>query len=154
EGGPVTLFEAYNEQEEAQYVVREIERLVARGDARRAECAVMYRTNAQSRAIEEAFLRRGVAYRLVGGTRFYARREVQDVLASLRLAGTPYDKASFWGVLTGPPRGLGQKTVAELERGAHRLGVPPFRALEELAGDVEGYPAAASGPAVASPFAA
>ncbi len=134
EGTRITLFEAYNEQEEARYVVSELERLVARGEATRGECAVMYRTNAQSRAIEEACLRRGVPYRLVGGTRFYARREVKDVLAYLRLAQNPDDTASFWRILNVPPRGLGQKTVTELERWAKRLGVSPARAIELLAG--------------------
>ena len=84
-GERTVVVEAYTEQEEAQFVVREIEQLVAKGQFRPGDFAVMYRTNAQSRVLEEAFIRYGVAYRLVAGTRFYERREVKDVIAYFRL---------------------------------------------------------------------
>jgi len=89
DGVPVTVAETYTEQEEAQYVVGEVDRLVSDHSFAHSDCAIMYRTNAQSRAVEEAFMRYGMPYRLVGGTRFYERREVKDIIAYLRLgAGT------------------------------------------------------------------
>ena len=78
----------------------------------------MYRTNAQSRALEEAFIRATIPYQLVGGTRFYERREVKDVLAYLRLVHNPYDVVSFTRVVNVPGRGIGAKTISELERWA------------------------------------
>src|SRR5439155_12912780 len=84
-GIPVTLFEAYNEDEEADFVVSEIERLVARGIAQPPDCGVMYRTSGQSRALEDSFVKHRVPYRLVGATRLYERKEVKDVLAYLRV---------------------------------------------------------------------
>ncbi|MBI2860855.1 MAG: UvrD-helicase domain-containing protein [Chloroflexi bacterium] len=132
-GVPVTVVEAYTEQEEAQYVVNEIEQLVSRGLARPGDCAVMYRTNAQSRTIEEAFVRYGLPYRLVAGTRFYERREVKDVIAYLRLILNPDDSVSLARVINVPPRGIGQRSLAELSRWAHSLGVSEYQALRRVA---------------------
>ncbi len=84
------MHEAFNEQDEALYVVREIERLHKAEHVPLDGFAIMYRTNAQSRAIEDAFVRYGIRYRLVGGTRFYERREIKDLLAYLRLVQNPY----------------------------------------------------------------
>jgi DNA helicase II / ATP-dependent DNA helicase PcrA len=113
-------------------VVSEIQRLVARGEAQLGGCAVMYRTNAQSRPIEDAFVRRGVPYKLVGATRFYERQEIKDVLAYLRLVHNPYDGIGLSRVINVPPRGIGQKTVGT---GAlvGSLGLPVFAALQLLA---------------------
>ena len=83
-GVPISVVQTYNEQEEAHFVVNEVERLVAKGSRKAGDIAIMYRTNAQSRALEEEFVRYGFPYRLVGGTRFYERREVKDVVAYLR----------------------------------------------------------------------
>jgi len=130
-GVPVTVFEAYNEQEEGQYVVSEIERLLGQG-YRHKDFAVMYRTNAQSRALEDAFVRAGLPYRLVGATRFYERREIKDVLAYLRLIHNPYDGLSLARILNVPGRGLGPRTLADLERWASGLGVPLYTALQLL----------------------
>ncbi|MDP7415686.1 MAG: UvrD-helicase domain-containing protein, partial [Dehalococcoidales bacterium] len=94
-GVPATVIETYTEQEEAQFVANEVEQLVSRGEVRRGDCAIMYRTNAQSRIIEETFLRYGVPYKLVAGTRFYERREVKDVLGYLRLIQNPSDSVSL-----------------------------------------------------------
>ena len=131
-GVPLTLFEAYNEQEEAEFVVSEIQRLVARDGYRPGDCAVMYRTNAQSRALEDAFVRRGVPYKLVGATRFYERREIKDILAYLRLIHNPYDQISLERIINVPPRGIGRVTLAQLERWAERLNVPIYAALQLL----------------------
>jgi DNA helicase-2/ATP-dependent DNA helicase PcrA len=130
-GVPVTVFEAYNEQEEGQYVVSEIERLLGQGYQHK-DFAVMYRTNAQSRALEDAFVRAGLPYRLVGATRFYERREIKDVLAYLRLVHNPYDGLSLTRIINVPGRGLGTRTLADLERWASGLGVPLYTALQLL----------------------
>jgi len=132
-GVPVVVHEAYNEQEEAQYVVEEIARLVAEG-YRPGDCAVMYRTNAQSRPIEDAFVWRGMPYKLVGATRFYERREIKDVLAYLRLIHNPYDNVSLARVINLPPRGIGSKTMAQLEKWAGEMGVAVYDALRAIKG--------------------
>ena len=131
-GVPLTPFEAYNEQEEAEYVVSEIQRLVARDGYRSGDCAIMYRTNAQSRVLEDAFVRRGVPYKLVGATRFYERREIKDLLAYLRVVHNPYDQISLGRIINVPPRGIGRVTRAQLERWAERLNVPLYTALQLL----------------------
>jgi len=128
QGQPVTVFRAYDEGEEATFVAREIERLVGRGEHRLQDFAVMYRTNAQSRALEDAFRRCRIQYKLVGGTRFYERREVKDVVAFLRLIQNPGDGISMARVVNVPPRGIGAKTVAELDRLSRERGVSLFEA--------------------------
>ena len=132
EGLKIQVYEAYNEQEEADYVVGEIQRLVARQQARYSDVAVMYRTNAQSRSLEDAFVRRSIPYKLVGSTRFYERREVKDILAYLRLAHNPFDTISLRRVINVPGRGIGDKTIALLWAWAERLDVPPYTALSLL----------------------
>ncbi|MCH8949406.1 MAG: ATP-binding domain-containing protein, partial [Chloroflexi bacterium] len=107
---------------------------------RSGDIAVMYRTNAQSRALEEAFLREQIQYRLVGGTRFYARREVKDLLAYLRLIHSPVDRIAFQRVVNVPPRGIGEKTLDELERWSESLDLPPYAALRLLAEDRQPRP--------------
>jgi DNA helicase-2/ATP-dependent DNA helicase PcrA len=131
-GLAITVFEAYNEQEESQYVADEIQRLVAQGHCRTSDCAVMYRTNAQSRPIEDAFVWRGMPYKLVGATRFYERREIKDVLAYLRLIHTPYDNVSLARVINVPRRGIGRKTIAQLEKWVGEMGVASYDALQMI----------------------
>lgn len=133
DGPKVVIHEAYNEVEEAQFVVREIGRLIRRTDVDRSEIAVMYRTNAQSRPIEEAFIRAKVPYTLVGGTRFYERREIKDLLAYLRLIHNPYDIISLERIINTPSRGIGSKTLADYMAWAEDLNVPPYTALQVLA---------------------
>jgi DNA helicase-2/ATP-dependent DNA helicase PcrA len=103
---------------------------------------VLYRTNAQSRAFEDVLLRRGIPYRLVGGLRFYERREVKDVLAYLRLVANPRDSVSFGRVVNVPKRKIGERTVAELERLARRKHISPFEAASALDEGTEITPAA------------
>ena len=117
-GEPVRLISVFDEQEEALAVCGEIEMLIGREGFSLSDCAVLYRTNAQSRAFEDVLLRRGIPYRLVGGLRFYERREVKDVLAYLRLIANPRDSVSFGRVVNVPRRKIGDRTVAELERTA------------------------------------
>jgi DNA helicase-2/ATP-dependent DNA helicase PcrA len=125
-GAPVTLHEAYDERDEALYVVRQIEYL-RRDGARYGDVAVTYRTNAQSRALEDAFVRYGVPYKLIGGTPFYQRREVKDILSYIRLIGNPFDGLSFERVVNVPARGIGQKTVSDITSWAARLALPAFQ---------------------------
>jgi DNA helicase-2/ATP-dependent DNA helicase PcrA len=133
-GGPqLSVVEAYDEQEEGDMVVSEILRLVARGEVQLGGCAVMYRTNAQSRPIEDAFVRRGVPYKLVGATRFYERREIKDIMAYLRLIHNPYDGVGLDRVINLPPRGIGQRTMQTLLGWAGEMGVPVYAALQILA---------------------
>jgi len=136
-GLPIVVHEAYNEQEEAQYVVDQIALLVAEGVCRPGDCAVMYRTNAQSRVLEDAFVRAGLPYKLVGATRFYARREIKDVLAYLRLVHNPYDSVSLARIINVPPRGIGAKTRNALESWAEELRVPIYTALQMLREETE-----------------
>ena len=125
-GLPATLIEAYDEVEEAEAVARELLALREQGFSLR-DCAVMYRTNAQSRPVEEAMVRWGIPYQLVGGTRFYQRREVKDAIAYLRVLANPWDSAGLERVLNVPPRGLGQRTAAELRRYARQQGLTPLQ---------------------------
>ncbi|MBU0495180.1 MAG: UvrD-helicase domain-containing protein [Chloroflexi bacterium] len=131
-GPAITLYEAYDESEESDYVALEIARLYREGALNWGDMAVMYRTNAQSRAIEDALVRRGIPYKLVGGTRFYQRREVKDVLAYLRLAHNPADAGALERVINVPRRGIGQRTQDELVRWARRLDVSTYEALKKL----------------------
>ena len=132
-GEKVFVVESYNEQEEALFVVSEMERLSKQGMSRPQDCAIMYRTNAQSRVLEEAFIRYGLPYRLVGATRFYARREIKDVIAYLKLIHNPYDAVSLSRIINVPPRGIGQRSSEQLSNWAQTLGVPVYSALQVLA---------------------
>ena len=131
-GDPIQVIEKYNEQEEGNFVVHEIQRLILENEFDAGDCAIMYRTNAQSRSIEDAFVRYGMPYRLVGATRFYARKEIKDVLAYLRLVHNPMDDISFNRIVNVPPRGIGQKTLDELGRYASQLNLPLALALRRL----------------------
>jgi DNA helicase-2/ATP-dependent DNA helicase PcrA len=138
QGGPkVVVAQTYDEQEEALAVAQEALRLVGDGDYRLGDIAVLYRTNAQSRALEEVLLRRGVPYRLIGGPRFYERREVKDVLAYLRLIANPQDTLAFSRVINVPRRKLGEKSLFQLGYWADAHGMTPWEALtrvEEMTG--------------------
>jgi DNA helicase-2/ATP-dependent DNA helicase PcrA len=144
-GRLIERFEAYNEEEEAEWIVRRVEELTGtRGSAltRRADdgasvklrdIAVLYRTNAQSRAIEEACLRYGLRYQVVGGTRFYSRREVKDALAYLRILRSDADSVSFERVINVPARAIGDKTIGVIRAFVAREGVPYWLGLERAA---------------------
>ncbi len=132
-GQRITFHEAYDEADEAQFVVETIAGLTLTGEAEPGGCAVMYRTNAQSRALEEAFLKAGLPYRLVGAQRFYGRREVKDLIAYLRLIHNLADEVSLLRVLNTPPRGLGEKTVEGLLAAAGRAGTSGAAVVMDLA---------------------
>ncbi len=132
-GVPISLIETYNEDEEAQFVISEIARLAEQDLVSPGGCAVMYRVNAQSRALEEAFMRYGVPYKLVGGTRFYQRREIKDIIAYLRLIQNPSDSISLARIINVPGRGIGQRTLAELSGWAKNQDMPLYEALKLVA---------------------
>ena len=131
-GELTTLVETYNEQEEAQFIVNEIECLVKNGAAKPGDCAVMYRTNAQSRVLEETFVRFGTPYRLVAGTRFYDRREVKDIIAYLKLIYNPDDSLSLLRIINTPGRGIGQQTLARLSSQSNAMGISQYGVLRRV----------------------
>jgi DNA helicase-2/ATP-dependent DNA helicase PcrA len=145
-GVPIVVVEGYNEQEEAQYVVREVERLVDSEGYSRGEMAVMYRMNAQSRALEETCMRYGTPYQLVGNLRFYQRQEIKDVVGYLRLLINPHDDVSLERVVNVPPRGIGQRTLDELTRTARASETSMFAAIEMLSAEGEDSPDAVINP--------
>ena len=126
-GEPVTLYRADSEEAEASFVVSQIEALLPRRPA--SDFAVLFRTNAQSRPFEEALSRHRIPYQLVGGTRFYDRKEIKDVIAYLRLAANSADLVSLRRVVSSPPRGIGEATMAKLERLAEQRGVGAWEAI-------------------------
>lgn len=115
QGKAIVLYEAYNENEEAQFVAQELTTLREHG-GKFNDSAILYRVNAQSRAFEEVFIRYNIPYRLIGGVRFYQRQEVKDIVAYLRIIHNPSDEVSFARIVNTPPRGIGQRTVDELAR--------------------------------------
>ena len=127
-GEPVTLLAAADERDEAEWVVRELERRSAAAEHRYADMAVLYRTNSQSRALEEAFRRAGIPYRLIGAISFYERREVKDLLAYLRLVANPSDDEAFLRAVSVPRRGLGETSLGVLGQAATSWGRPLLEA--------------------------
>lgn len=123
-GDGIGIITLYNEIQEAEYIIRHIEALRLAEKRSLADFAVLYRTNAQSRPLEEAFLRAGLAYKVVGGTRFYERKEIKDVLAYLRFMYQPDDIVSFSRIINLPPRGLGEVSLAKLESWRARAVAP------------------------------
>ncbi len=123
-GEPVTVVAAADERDEAEWVVKEFRTRSAKGDWGWPDMAVLYRTNAQSRALEEAFRRAGIPYRIIGAISFYDRREVKDLLAYLRLIANPRDDEAFLRAVSVPKRGLGESSLATLSEAAARWGKP------------------------------
>jgi len=136
-GDKITLVETSNEKDEAQWIVSEIQdQIQSTQGLSICDCAVLYRTNAQARALEDAFLRARMPYQVVGGLRFYQRREIQDVLAYLRLISNPKDKTAFDRVVNYPRRGIGHTTLEHLTRWAMDQGIT----MLEAAGRAEEVP--------------
>lgn len=133
QGQKVVLHEAYNEEQEGLYAAHEVMRLLARGEAhRRSDIAVMYRTNAQSRAIEEQFLRLNIPYKVIGSRKFYDRKEIKDMLAYMRLLANPHDDLSFQRVVNVPNRKIGPKTYGELQLWATQKNCSLYAATEQI----------------------
>ncbi|NPV56678.1 MAG: UvrD-helicase domain-containing protein [Anaerolineae bacterium] len=134
-GQPLALYEALDDRGEASHVVERIYREMVTRRAKGGEFAVMYRTNAQSRLLEEEFLRAGLPYRLVGAQRFYGRREVKDLIAYLRLVFNPADDLSLLRVINVPRRGAGEKTILGLQMTAQDAGISAGAVLVSLGQD-------------------
>ena len=131
-GEPIDLYSAYNEVDEARFVVERI-RQWQRDEGDFGDCAVLYRSNAQSRAIEEQLLSAGLPYRVYGGQRFFERAEIKDALAYLRLLAHRDDDAAFERAVNTPPRGIGDRTVDEVRRLARAESVSLWDAARTLA---------------------
>lgn len=129
EGELITLYNAPDERAEANWVVSQILRM--RGNRNPSDFAVLYRTNAQSRALEEGFHRSGMPYRLFGGMKFYERKEIKDVLAYVRLTFNPKDDAAFARVANVPRRGVGQTSIEKIQEAAFTRGVSMLEAVEQ-----------------------
>ena len=147
-GPPITGYVADNEHDEAAFVAVEVDRLTDVGEAKPGQVAVFYRTNAQSRVFEEVFIRVGLPYRVVGGVRFYERREVRDLLAYLRLIANPADEVSLRRVINVPRRGIGERAEEYVAGYAARERISFAEALRDP-GEVPGL-AARSAAAIAS----
>ena len=134
EGEPIRLYGAFNELDEANFVVEQIQAWIEAGGAR-SDCAVLYRSNAQSRVLEEALLRQGIPYRVYGGLRFFERREIKDALAWLRLIANRHDDASLERIHNVPTRGIGSRTMdavrEEARAGNTSLWAAMGRVVEE-----------------------
>jgi DNA helicase II / ATP-dependent DNA helicase PcrA len=132
-GEKIALHEAYNEEQEGLFTAQEVVRLLARGEiASRNEVAVMYRTNAQSRAIEEQFLRLNIPYKVIGSRKFYDRKEIKDMLAYMRLLANPNDDLSIQRIINVPNRKIGPKTLGELQSWAGKNGTSLYASLANI----------------------
>ena len=138
-GSAITLLRAADEVDEAEWIQSEIEQEMESSGSAHRDFVVLYRTNAQSRALEEAFRRVDMPYRIIGGVRFYERREIKDVLAYLKLIANPKDTASFLRVVNYPRRGIGDTTLTRMLEGATAAGLTPLeaaRAATSLSADL------------------
>ena len=127
-GDRIVRYHAEDEGDEATWVAGTASQLHADDAVNWREIAVLYRTNAQSRVIEEAFMRLGVPYKVVGGTRFYDRREVKDAMAYLRAVVNPVDEVSVKRVLNVPKRGVGDASIAKLDASRQKMGAAMYEA--------------------------
>ena len=130
-GEPIKVYAAFNDRDEAEFVVNRIQDHVERG-GKRSEVAVLYRSNAQSRVLEEALLAAGIPYRVYGGLRFFERQEIKDALAYLRLVMNRDDDPSFERVVNTPPRGIGTRTVESVREHARAAGTSLWRGAAAL----------------------
>lgn len=130
-GDPVRVYGAFNDLDEARFVVGRIQDHINGGN-RRAECAILYRTTAQSRVFEEALIQSGIPYRVYGGLRFFERAEIKDALAYLRLTANRQDDASFERAVNQPPRGIGAKTLDAIRAHARDFACSLWQASEDL----------------------
>ncbi|MFF3909132.1 DNA helicase PcrA [Streptomyces sp. NPDC001848] len=131
-GARITGYVADTEHDEAQFVADEIDRLTDAGEAKAGDVAVFYRTNAQSRVFEEVFIRVGLPYKVVGGVRFYERKEVRDVLAYLRVLANPEDSVPLRRILNVPKRGIGERAEAMIDALAQREKISFAQALRRV----------------------
>ena len=142
DGEPIIFYNAYNERDEAQFVLDKIKQFVAQGNARE-DVAILYRSNAQSRVFEERFVSEGIPYRVYGGMRFFERAEIKNALAYLRLMDNANDDASFERVINTPTRGIGERSVEKIREVAKQFNTPLWLAAKQILNN-KGLPARAS----------
>ena len=130
DGDKIDLFFAKNEYDEGQYIVDTIDKMARDNKYNYSDFVVLYRTNAQSRAIEEVFMREGTPYRIIGGLKFYSRKEIKDIVSYLKLINNPKDNVSFTRVINEPKRGIGDTTVDKIREIAENSGTSMFEVLE------------------------
>ncbi|MBB6454896.1 DNA helicase-2/ATP-dependent DNA helicase PcrA [Salirhabdus euzebyi] len=132
DGETIQFYQAASEKDEALYVVDKIETLMNEGNLTYRDMAVLYRTNAQSRAVEDVLVKSNIPYQIVGGTKFYDRKEIKDLLAYLRLIANPNDDISFQRVVNEPKRGIGKTSIEKLLSFATREGISLYEAAREV----------------------
>lgn len=133
-GEPVRSYSAYNEEDEAEFVIAQIQQW-RQADRKAEESAILYRSNAQSRLFEQVLLREGIPYRVYGGLRFFERAEIKDAMGYLRLLANPHDDAAFERVVNTPNRAIGERSVSELRRIAGDAGISLWKASEHVCSD-------------------
>ncbi|WP_026691227.1 DNA helicase PcrA [Alteribacter aurantiacus] len=132
DGDKLAFYEADNEHDEAQHIVGKVKEMIDSGKYTESDIAVLYRTNAQSRVIEEMFVKSNLNYTIVGGTKFYDRKEIKDVLAYLRVMANPDDDISLRRIINVPKRGIGASTLVKIEQFAAMQDVSIYRALQDV----------------------
>ncbi len=132
-GEPIRVFEGYSDLDEARFVIDEIRELVREGVAP-TQCAILYRSNAQSRVLEHELFAKGVPYKVYGGLRFFERQEIKHALAYLRLLGNPDDDTAFLRVVNFPTRGIGARSLENLQATAHQMNSSLYNAAASLTG--------------------
>ncbi len=137
-GDKIEVYQASDERDEGRYIASKIEQLVGAGSSY-ADIAVFYRTNAQSRILEDMFLRAGVSYKIVGGVRFFDRAEIRDVIAYLKAALNPDDDMSIKRIINTPRRGIGDATIGKIEKDASDEGISFYAAAQAAIADDENY---------------
>ena len=142
DGEPIQLYNAFNERDEASYLVEQVRKWVENG-GKRSDAAVLYRSNAQSRVIEEALIQSGMPYRVYGGLRFFERAEIKDVLAYLRLVSNRQDDAAFERIVNVPTRGIGAATLTQLRQYARERGITMWQSSIEML-DSKAFPTRAA----------
>ncbi|WP_045856172.1 DNA helicase II [Teredinibacter purpureus] len=130
DGEQIDLYAAFNEQDEARYVVERVKDFIEKSDHKKSDCAILYRSNAQSRVLEEAFIRDNVPYRIYGGQRFYDRLEIKNALAYLRILANRHDDAAWERIINTPTRGIGAKTIETIRLLAREQGCSLFNAMQ------------------------
>ena len=134
QGEPLSLYAAFNEHDEARYVVDTLQSELKKRGLQRQDCAILYRSNAQSRVLEEALLREKIPYRIYGGLRFFERAEIKNAMAYMRLLQTRDNDAALERIINLPTRGIGEKTVENLRELARAEGISLWAAIHEAVG--------------------
>ncbi|WIF94062.1 DNA helicase PcrA [Caminicella sporogenes] len=133
EGQKIKYYKAQTENDEASFIANEINKKVKSGDRNYSDFAVLYRTNAQSRVIEDAFMKNNIPYKIIGGLKFYDRKEIKDIIAYLRVIQNPLDDISLLRIINVPKRGIGNRTIEKIREMANQQGEKLFSAILDAA---------------------